>query len=229
MIKKIIYIIICFLTTVNITTYANEIENKNYKIVTIENRKGIIDKSGNYLIDPLYQNIEIFCNNYAIVKVFDQNYFLTNLNDDRIPIIRRAEYISKDIKRYEEKIYIPTINNGLYGLVKYNEKTKAIENLITNKYSKIEPIEHSLYYKILYNNKWALFDTKTEKITDFIFEDIRKTNKIEIKLDNEWYAIDKKNKIKNIAGEISKTGIAIIGAPVVIPAIIWWEIYSRKN
>lgn len=149
-----------------------EVKNYNYFIVTIDGKSGVIDKSGNIIINPEYDNIQIPNPEKPIfVALFDydqttQEYSSKVLNENGKEILTQ----------YKNVQAIPnnnTSNSNLYqtSLLKYKENGKV--GLITTDgkkvtdaiYDSIETLEYKdEVLKVKENGKYGLINLNGEEI-----------------------------------------------------------------
>lgn len=122
-------------------TYAVEkIGKSDYLLLMDNNRYGVIDKSGNIVIEPIYDTVEIPnpCKDVFICKKdYDSNkneYNVQVLNKEKqnilyqYYIVEAIELNNVEDNGYYEKSVLKYKSNGLYGLIDFsgNKITKAI-------------------------------------------------------------------------------------------------------
>ena len=115
-----------------------KVESRNYFVLNNENKMGVIDRSGNIIIDANYEDVKIpnpekplfACYNGDVVEILNANNEKILTDFEKVEPIR-LESIASDLM-YEKSV-LKYLENGKYGLVSFDGKkiTKPIYDEIT--------------------------------------------------------------------------------------------------
>lgn len=186
------------------TAYSNYYVSKGYVAIeneTFENKRAIFDDflivkgtNGNYGVIRVNNGEVVLETKYESIKYLKQTSDFLVSNNNKYGIIAKDKstkvslsYDGIEKVTNKEEIFYIVKKSNLYGVLNSNGDT-----IIYPEYTKIG-IDVSAYSRngvtnghILYNelipvysnNKWALFNTKGEKITDFIYDGFGSQSKI---------------------------------------------------
>lgn len=163
----------------------NKIASKTYFAVYKDNKWGVIDANGEFVINPSYEEMIIIPNNKVDVFlcVYDVNY-------------ETGEYKTKALNSKNQEIF------------KDYEKIESIPNINDSKNLWYE----SSVLRVQKDGKYGLINLSGKKLSECIYEEIFAVSGIEnsykIKKDNKYGIIDNEGKI---ILECQYTDISIIG------------------
>ncbi|MDR1761045.1 MAG: WG repeat-containing protein [Bacteroidales bacterium] len=166
-------------------------KSKYYIVFEENNKSGICDTLGNTLLQPEFDNLEIFIEKDLIVArkngksgVFDVNFKQTVPFD--------YDYISISLDDYSRNIF-PYEANDKYGLLDCR-KNKVIVPPI---YDYIETIRSSNFFRFKQKNKYGVISQKGKVIIQPIFDDIGyrfSSNLLKVKKDNKYGFVNEKGE-----------------------------------
>ena len=150
-----------------------KVESRNYFVLNNENKMGVIDRSGNIIIDANYEDVKIpnpekplfACYNGDAVEILNANNEKILTDFEKVEPIR-LESIASDLM-YEKSV-LKYLENGKYGLVSFDGKkiTKPIYDEITGLPYK----EGELLVK--QNEKYGVINIKGNKLIKIEYDKI---------------------------------------------------------
>ena len=150
-----------------------KVENRNYFVLNNDNKMGVIDRSGNIIIDANYEDVKIpnpekplfACYNGDMVEILNANNEKILTDFEKVEPIR-LESIASDLM-YEKSV-LKYLENGKYGLVSFDGKkiTKPIYDEITGLPYK----EGELLVK--QNEKYGVINIKGNKLIKIEYDKI---------------------------------------------------------
>ena len=150
-----------------------KVENRNYFVLNNDNKMGVIDRSGNIIIDANYEDVKIpnpekplfACYNGDAVEILNANNEKILTDFEKVEPIR-LESIASDLM-YEKSV-LKYLENGKYGLVSFDGKkiTKPIYDEITGLPYK----EGELLVK--QNEKYGVINIKGNKLIKIEYDKI---------------------------------------------------------
>ena len=150
-----------------------KVESRNYFVLNNENKMGVIDRSGNIIIDANYEEVKIpnpekplfACYNGDAVEILNANNEKILIDFEKVEPIR-LESIASDLM-YEKSV-LKYLENGKYGLVSFDGKkiTKPIYDEITGLPYK----EGELLVK--QNEKYGVINIKGNKLIKIEYDKI---------------------------------------------------------
>lgn len=150
-----------------------KVERRNYFVLNNDNRMGVIDRSGNIIIDANYEDVKIpnpekplfACYNGDAVEILNANNEKILTDFEKVEPIR-LESIASDLM-YEKSV-LKYLENGKYGLVSFDGKkiTKPIYDEITGLPYK----EGELLVK--QNEKYGVINIKGNKLIKIEYDKI---------------------------------------------------------
>lgn len=233
--KKVFATILAFLVIVmaivliiNFSKNARSNDAKNvsnsYIAACTGNKWGVINSSGNYVIDPIYDNMLIIPDSSKAVFICQRDVDYENgtyksyaINDKSKELFTSYDSVEaiQNIDKYKQVFYDTNVlkvsKDGKYGLINFNGK-----ELLGCKYDSIEPLSYvKNSFITVMDNKKGLVDNGGNIIIDNLYADIKGlTDKYEdgyiVKNDSSKYGLinyNKKqileckyNEIMNVAG-----------------------------
>ncbi len=150
-----------------------KVESRNYFVLNNDNKMGVIDRSGNIIIDANYEDVKIpnpekplfACYNGDVVEILNANNEKILTDFEKVEPIR-LESIASDLM-YEKSV-LKYLENGKYGLVSFDGKkiTKPIYDEITGLPYK----EGELLVK--QNEKYGVINIKGNKLIKIEYDKI---------------------------------------------------------
>ena len=150
-----------------------KVESRNYFVLNKDNKMGVIDRSGNIIIDANYEDVKIpnpekplfACYNGDMVEILNANNEKILTDFEKVEPIR-LESIASDLM-YEKSV-LKYLENGKYGLVSFDGKkiTKPIYDEITGLPYK----EGELLVK--QNEKYGVINIKGNKLIKIEYDKI---------------------------------------------------------
>ncbi len=182
-IRNIILAILAIIIIVGVSWYfiyqngrkyeIEKVENRNYFILNQDNKIGVIDRNGNIIIDPIYEEIKIpnpekplfACYNNDSIKILNANKEEILTDYQKVEPIR-LESIASDLM-YEKSV-LKYLENGKYGLINFDGKkiTKPIYDEITG----VPYKEGELLVK--QNEKYGVINIKGNKLIKIAYDKI---------------------------------------------------------
>lgn len=156
------------------------LKNNEVTVFSENNKFGIKDKQGNILVKPDYKKI---------IRVGETGWIIQK--GSRFGIMdSRGNYLVEPKYRHVERVFTKFVklgNDNDYGL--YDETGKVV---IPAQYSSIEPLFGQIFLTCK-NYKYGVVDSNGQEILANDFEDIYMPDRqtMRIKLDGEWYQIEK--------------------------------------
>lgn len=149
---------------------------EGFSIFNNDKGYGIIDKSGNIILDAQYAFIDNFDNGIAVFVQNNQAGILDNTGK----ILIEARY--EEIFRFDQKHYLIQ-QNGLKGLI-----SNTGETVIPASYSAIDYFGEGLA-PVMKSGKWGFTDTKGEEIIPCQFAEYEgsfRDGKINVRMGDQW-------------------------------------------
>ncbi|WP_459195439.1 WG repeat-containing protein [Wukongibacter baidiensis] len=156
-------------------------------IVTVDEKKGFIDKDGKWILEPQYESVQLMeMNGYYIAEDDEGQCLLDVSNLDKIS----KKYDS--IEPFCSTNLVPVIEEDKLGFINIKG-----EEIIKPEYDSENYSFSKECMAVSQNNQMFYIDEEGERIGDLVFEDANSfTNGLaEVKLDGKWGVVDRTGEI----------------------------------
>lgn len=205
-----------------------KVSDDNYFMIDLENNTAPVIRRAEEIIEPNVYKME-----RMIVK-YNGKYGIIGYESKKSTQIIPFKYDSISSIDDTSAYYSAEINTK-YAVINIYDGKEYTDFI----YDEIEKLENSHYLKLKCKNKYAIFDMKTNMLTDSIFEDVRigkleagsYGKNIQVKYNGKWHYIQKSKIASDIAKNAAQrteniiVGVALV--PIVLPIAVWWYFYSK--